>query len=187
MLENFSDRLNQCLNHTTGMEKVLVDEVKMGGVCYRWEVEPEALSCRPKLRCILSEISDSKPGEAFTQSFTWSVSDDVWADLVVITGKLLNAVEPEQLIMDPRGWIGRVLDRMRGVRHLNHIPVLAEQYGPAKHWMHATLIENRHGILVRLGVEYQGRSSMQLRIPLVSIRKLNQAVTKAQGQSDQRR
>jgi len=165
--------LRQALGAEPAGERVLVDECQQGLVTYRLEIEPESLSCRPKLRFIGTEFKGSGSADQVRKSFSWTVSDHAYSDLLGMTSKILDAADPNSEVIDVRGILGRWLDQLSGIRHINHIPVLAEQYGPAKHWIHVTLREDKFGILVILCVEYQGRPPLTMKVPLASIQKLH--------------
>jgi len=173
VLEGFADSLKQVLGVERTGESVLIDECQQGLITYRLEIEPEALSCRPKLRLIVSEFKGAGTAGRHQKSFAWTVSNDAYSDLYAMTSKILHALEPDAEVIDVRGVVGRWLDQITGVKHLNHIPVVAEQYGPKKHWIHATLLEDRNGVLVHWVVEFQGRSPLRMCVPLESVRKLH--------------
>lgn len=165
--------MRQALGAEPTGERILVDECQQGLMTYRLEIEPESLSCRPRLRFIATEFKGSGSAGRTRKSFSWTVSENVYSDLLAMTNKILNAAQPEAEVIDVRGMLGRWFDQLTGIRHINHVPVLAEQYGPKKQWMHATLSEDRDGILVCWCVEYQGRSPLTIRIPLATVQKLH--------------
>jgi hypothetical protein len=176
MLAGFADTIRRCLGAESQGERILIDERRHGRITYRFEIQPESISCRPAVRITTTELRSSGSTERSSQSFAWTVSDNAYVDLAAITGKLMAAARPEAETIDVRGTVGKFFDVLLGVKHVNHIPLLAEQYGPAKHWMHATISENKHGVWVSLGVEYQGRGSLRMRIPLAAIQKLDQGL-----------
>ncbi|MEM6885152.1 MAG: hypothetical protein AAF571_08970 [Verrucomicrobiota bacterium] len=172
MLEGFADSLRKSLGAEPAGDRILVDECQQGLMTYRLEIEPETLSCKPRIRFIATEFKGSGSAGKTRKSFSWTVSDNAYADLHAMTSKVLAAADPEAEVIDVRGVVGRWFDQLTGVRHVNHVPVVAEQYGPAKQWIEATLSEDKYGILVTFYVEYQGRSPLSFRVPLATIQKL---------------
>ncbi len=172
MLEAFTEGIEKCLGVEAQGAPILIDERQQGRVTYRLEIQVETLSCRPALRLLVTEYSGRDSTQASSQSFSWVVTD-ARADFLKITSQIIEASQPERQVTDVRGLVGRCVDRLSGQHYVNHIPVLAEQHGPSKHWMHATLRRNQHGVLVTLSVEFKGRSAVSMRLPLDCIKKFH--------------
>ncbi len=174
------DKMIEDLKRSQGIEAVsdpvLIEERKEGIQTYRFEIQPESYNGKPALRFMVTEFAGMAKSGRYRKSFTWPVQTTPTGDLKYICDTILASIEPGAEIVDPRSWFGRTFDNLTGGHHLNYIPVLLEDKTQEKrHWLRARIRKDRNqGSLVTLTEEYEKRNPIWMRIPVETIRVLQQ-------------
>ena len=171
ILEEGAESWRKWLGAEAQGPRVLVDERVFGYFTYRFEMERERAGPQTGLRVLVTESKGSSKNGRSRKSFHWP-TEDVEGTLRQIATGILAAAAPGAEVMDHRGGVARFFDRLTGAKHVNHVPVLVEQAGPPRHWLEATICEERAGKVVSLVERRDKRGPMWMRIPFASFERL---------------
>ena len=92
-------------------------------------------------------------------SETWPIKDPGGlSDFSEITDAVVRAAAADATKYDPRGRIGKFIDRLMGLELINDLPELARAETKALETLHATIRRDKYGMHVYLCIEVKGRA-----------------------------